>query len=177
MADITVIGLGNVLVGDDAFGPFVVHTLAARYQEPPGVTFCDLGTPGLDLVPHIAGVRYLIVVDTVKMQAPPGTVRCYRKADLVACGPTPRTNPHQPSLADTLLLLELQGLAPEEVFLVGTAPDSYDTGAPLTQAVRAAVDPTIELVVAELTRLGAAPRPRPVPGDPDIWWESNAAVA
>jgi len=176
MTEITVIGLGNVLVGDDAFGPFVLNTLSARYAEPDGVSFCDLGTPGFDLVPHIAGARALIVVDTVKMKAPPGTVRTYRKADLVAKGPTPRTNPHQPSLADTLLLLELQGMAPEEVLLVGVAPDSYDTGAPLTDEVRAAVPEAIRLVVEELQRLGKPASLRDTPLDADIWWEVAVAA-
>jgi hydrogenase maturation protease len=172
MADVTVIGLGNVLVGDDAFGPFVLQTLQARFEEPAGVEFCDLGTPGFDLVPHIAGARVLIVVDTVNMKAPPGTLRCYRKADLVARGPSPRTNPHQPTLADTLLLLELQGLAPEEVLLVGAAPEGYGTGDPLSDAVRAAVPAAVAMVVEELERLGRPPLPRDVPAEADIWWEA-----
>lgn len=177
MPAITVIGLGNVLTGDDAFGPFAVRTLAARYAEPEGVNFCDLGTPGLDLVPHIAGVDALIVLDTVKMDAPAGTVRSYRKPDLVARGPMPRTNPHQPTLADTLLLLELQRLAPAEILLIGVAPARYDTGARLSEAVRAAVGLAIGLVLQELERLGRPASRLAVPGSPDIWWEAVAGAA
>ncbi|HSJ25054.1 MAG TPA: hydrogenase maturation protease [Longimicrobiales bacterium] len=176
MTAITVIGLGNVLTGDDAFGPYALNTLAAQYDEPDGVSFCDLGTPGLDLVPHIAGADALIVLDTVKMKAPAGTVRCYRKEDLVARGPTPRTNPHQPTLADTLLLLELQGLAPSEILLVGVAPERYDTGAPLSAAVRAAVAPAIALAIAELERLGATMHLRDEAAPADIWWEAVAST-
>jgi hydrogenase maturation protease len=171
MSGIAVIGLGNVLVGDDALGPYALRTLAARYAEPAGVTFCDLGTPGLDLVPHIAGLDAIIVLDTVKMHAPAGTVRCYRKKDLIARGPTPRTNPHQPSLADTLLLLDLQGLAPAEVLLVGVAAERYDTGAPLSPAVAAAVPEVVGIAVAELERLGVPPALRDEPLDAGIWWE------
>jgi hydrogenase maturation protease len=173
MADVVVIGLGNVLVGDDAFGPFVVRTLMASYEMADGAGIFDLGTPGLDLGPHIAGTRALIVVDTVKTTAPPGTVRCYRKQDLLARGPTPRTNPHQPSLADTLFFLEVQDedLAPQEVLLIGVTPERYDTGAPLSDAVRAAVADAVAIVVAELERLGCPPVAKPVPAQPDIWWE------
>jgi hydrogenase maturation protease len=173
MADVVVIGLGNVLVGDDAFGPFVVRTLMARYDMPEGAEVVDLGTPGLDLGPHIAGTRALIVVDTVKTNAAPGTLRCYRKEDLLARGPSPRTNPHQPSLADTLFFLQVQDedLAPQDVLLVGVTPERYDTGAPLSDAVRAAVAEAAGLVVCELERLGYAPLPKAEPAEPDIWWE------
>jgi hydrogenase maturation protease len=177
MAEIAVIGLGNVLVGDDAFGPYALRTLAACYVAPEGVEFSDLGTPGLDLVPHIAGAGALIVLDSVKLDAPAGTIRCFRKADLVARGPTPRTNPHQPSLADTLLLLELQGLAPSDVLLIGVAPGRYDTGAPLSDAVRAAVPHAIDLVLAELQRLGRPAARLAGDEDADIWWEAVPGAA
>lgn len=171
---VLVIGLGNVLVGDDGFGPFVVRTLAARYELPHGADIVDLGTPGLDLAPHIAGTDALIVIDTVTGGAP-GVVRCYRKEDLLARAPLPRTNPHQPGLVDTLLLLELQDLAPADVLLVGAVPARYDTGAPLSAAVRAAVSDAVSLVVCELERLGYAPLPRAQPQTPDIWWEERGS--
>jgi hydrogenase maturation protease len=174
--DVAVLGLGNVLVGDDAFGPYVVRTLAARYAAPDGVLFADLGTPGLDLTPHIAGVRALIVVDTVKADVPPGTIRCYRMHDLVARGPSPRTNPHQPTLADALLLLELQELAPGEVLLIGAVPLRYDTGAPLSEPLREAAEQAITLVLEELERQGRPARVRGAAEPPDIWWEWQSPV-
>jgi hydrogenase maturation protease len=177
MADVVVIGLGNVLVGDDAFGPFVVRTLDAIFELADGAEFCDLGTPGFDLGPHIAGTRAVIIVDTVKTSAPPGTVRCYSKAELLARGPSLRSNPHQPSLVDTMLFLDLQDLAPQQVLLVGVTPERYDTGAPLSDAVRAAVPEAATLVLSELERLGCAPRPRAVRMEPDIWWEQHVSAA
>jgi hydrogenase maturation protease len=168
---VAVLGIGNVLTGDDAFGPFVAHTIEARYEMPFGVEVRDIGTPGLDLVPHLAGMDCVIVVDTVKSHAEPGSIRCYRTAELKARGPSARTNPHQPTLADTLFFLEIQDLAPREVLLVGVVPERYDTGAPLSARVRAAVPEAISLVVRELERLGYPPLPREAPLCPDIWWE------
>lgn len=175
MPQIAVIGLGNVLVGDDAFGPFVARQIAARYAMPDGVDVLDFGTPGSDLGPHIAGVRALIVIDTVKSSSPAGTLLCYRKPELLARGPTPRTNPHQPSLVDTLYFLDLQDLAPPEVLLIGVVPDRYDTGAPLSAPLRLVVEQAMDLVVGELERFGYRPQLRDVPGDPDIWWERPTA--
>ena len=50
---IRVLGLGNVLMSDDGFGPFVVRVLEATYECPPGVDVVDVGTPGLDLTPNM----------------------------------------------------------------------------------------------------------------------------
>lgn len=81
---IAVLGLGNVLLGDDAFGPTVVELLRARYEfaaEPP-VTLLDVGTPGLTLPAHLAGHDAVILVDSVADAGAAGEVRLYRRADL-----------------------------------------------------------------------------------------------
>lgn len=168
---VAVLGIGNVLTGDDAFGPFVARTIDARYEMPDGVEVRDIGTPGLDLVPHLAGIEHVIVIDTIRAPVPPGTIRCYRTAELKARGPSARTNPHQPTLADALFLLELQGMAPQDVLLVGVVPERYDTGAPLSARVRAAVSAAVAEVARELERLGFPPQPRERPLPPGIWWE------
>jgi hydrogenase maturation protease len=177
MMRVVIIGLGNVLVGDDAFGPFAVRTLHAGFDMPDGVEVLDLGTPGSDLGPHLAGADAVIIIDTVRSSGAPGTIRCYRKEELVARGPTPRSNPHQPSLVDTLLFLELQDVAPREVLLIGVIPARYDTGAPLSASVRAAVQECIELITRELERLGCPASPSAAPGQPDIWWEAPVRAA
>src|SRR5690606_1156673 len=150
---------------------FVARTMDALYEMADGAEIRDVGTPGLDLVPHLAGIEHVIVLDTVKSDAAPGSVRCYRTEELKARGPSARTNPHQPTLADTLFFLEVQDMAPKGVLLVGVVPEGYVTGSPLSRDVRAAVAEAISRVVAELGRLGYPPRLRSEPLRPDIWWE------
>jgi hydrogenase maturation protease len=171
-----VLGLGNVLVGDDAFGPHVIALIRARFAAPAGVVIHDVGTPGLDLAPHIAGTRAVVVIDTVKADAPPGTLRLYRRHHLFARAPLPRTNPHQPGLVETLMLLDLLDVAPPDVLLIGAVPARYDTGARLSDPLAAAVHDAIDEVLHELERLGAPLTPRPEPGVPELWWEQTAAV-
>jgi hydrogenase maturation protease len=67
-------------MGDDAAGPWVVEHLRAEYDLGPGVSVSDLGTPGLDLAPHLSGARVIVLVDTVKSDGPPER-----------CGSTART--------------------------------------------------------------------------------------
>lgn len=172
---ISVIGLGNVLMGDDAFGPYVVRELQARYTFPGDVDVQDLGTPGIDLTAHLAGLGALILVDTVKSAGAPGELRTYRRDDILRHPPQPRLSPHDPSLKEALLMADFAGGGPAEVLLVGVIPESVATGVGLRTPVRGAVDGAVEAVVRELERLGAPPRPLP-PGDrPDIWWEADEA--
>ena len=51
MGQVSIIGLGNVLMGDDGLGPTAVMQLAAEYDFPEEVKLLDLGTPGLSLIP------------------------------------------------------------------------------------------------------------------------------
>ena len=164
-------GLGNVLMGDDAFGPYVVRTLEARYEFPEGVEVVDLGTPGLDLYPHLSGAAALIVVDTVRSEGPAGAMRRYRVDELMRHAPGPRLSPHDPGLKETLMTMKFSGEDPADFLLVGTIPGTTAQGTALSPAVQSAVAEAEAAVVAELRRLGKPPVLRPNPCSPDIWWE------
>lgn len=169
---VAVLGLGNVLMGDDGLGPTVVRRLLAGCEFGAGVSVLDIGTPGLDLTPYILGLDALIIVDTVRADAPPGSVRLYRKDDLLTTPPQPRLSPHDPGLKEALLLLELDGNAPVEVLLVGVVPERSEMGTELSRPVGEAVARAEAEVLRELERLGVPAVPRVPPGDPDLWWAS-----
>jgi hydrogenase maturation protease len=172
---VAVIGLGNVLMGDDAFGPYVVRVLQARYAFPAGVEVAELGTPGLDLTPYLAGLDALVVVDTVKSSGAPGDLRLYRKAEILRQPPAPRLSPHDPSLKNALLTAEFAGYGPAEVLLVGAIPESVAMGVELRPRMRVAVDAAVAEVLRELARLGLATQPAARPRPADIWWEHRSA--
>jgi hydrogenase maturation protease len=71
---VLVAGVGNVFVGDDAFG---VEVARALLQGPalPHVTVRDFGTRGLDLAYTLAGgFDALLLIDTVQRGHRPGTL-------------------------------------------------------------------------------------------------------
>jgi hydrogenase maturation protease len=170
-----VIGLGNVLMGDDAFGPWVIQTLLAGYEFPDGVSVEDLGTPGLDLMPYLADLEALVLIDTVRSGAPPGTLRLYRRDEILKHPPQTRLSPHDPGVKEALLTAEFAGQGPQEVLLVGAVPADTAMGVHLSPALRQAVPPAVAEVLRELERLGRPAVPRREPGPPHIWWEEGAA--
>lgn len=167
-----VLGLGNVLMGDDALGPTVAHRLAAGWSFPEGVEVLDLGTPGLDLIPYVTGVEVVVLVDTVKAAAPPGSLRVYGLEDILRHPPGPRLSPHDPGVKEALLTAQVMGEAPREVRLVGVVPERVATGIGLSPALQAALPGVEAAVVAELQQLGLAPHPAAVPAELRLWWET-----
>jgi hydrogenase maturation protease len=167
-----VLGLGNVLMGDDAFGPSVIEALNAGFEFPPDVDVMDGGTPGLNLAPVLMDRGALIVVDTVSAEGRPGELRFYRKPDLLRHPSGPRHGPHEPALGDLLAGLELAGCGPAEVYLVGAIPKRVGGGVHMSEPLRAAVPGAVRAVVDELDRLGLPARPKPQPAQAGAWWES-----
>ena len=95
---VAVFGLGNVLMRDDALGPRVIGLLQSRYDFPDGVSLVDLGTPGLDLHPHLEEIDAAIIVDTIRAQGDAGETRLYRRDEILRHAPGQRLSPHDPGL-------------------------------------------------------------------------------
>ena len=76
MSDTTllILGLGNVLLGDDGVGPAVISRLRDSYVAAAGSSFLDGGTLGLSLLPHFEDAEAVILVDAVAADAAAGTL-------------------------------------------------------------------------------------------------------
>jgi len=162
-------GVGNILLGDDGVGPYVLRLLEAMYEFGPGAETVDLGTPALDLLYRIAGLDLLILIDAVDDGERPGTVTAYRKADLIEHARTVRMDPHSSALSESLLAAELLDNGPQDVVLVGITIGTCDSGCSLSDAVEKAVGAAIRMVLEELDR-HRVPYTRRFGVRPDIWW-------
>jgi hydrogenase maturation protease len=166
-----VFGIGNVLIGDDAAGPSIIRHLDALWEFPEGVDIEDLGTPSLDLAGRMAGYDAVIFVDAVSAKAEPGAVRQYSRAEIVRNPPSLRMSPHDPSLKETVIMVELLPDGPSFITLIGIVPKSLD-GFGLSDEVRASVPVVAERVIRELRRLGHEPRKRAVPRGERSFWDA-----
>ncbi|HEY3443437.1 MAG TPA: hydrogenase maturation protease [Paludibaculum sp.] len=165
-------GLGNVLMGDDAIGPTVVAHLAARFVFPEGVKLHDLGTPGMDLVLHLAGLRNVVLIDALANSTlPAGAIRVVRREELLAGPASAGLDAHSPGLREALLLTEHCGGVPEQVCVVGVVAEDCSLGAGLSDSVRKSVAGLVEAVVDELRLLCVSVQARVPPGEPETWWE------
>lgn len=172
---IGVLSVGNVLMGDDGIGPYTLKILESRYEFPGNVTLLDLGTPGLGITSFFADYDSVILIDAVSAKGEPGQVFLYRKDQLVRVPIPQRVSPHDPALVEALLFAEFSGKCPSEVALIGIVPETVELGCEISQKVRAAVEPAIFAILAELDRLGVQPLPREQALPPSIWWQENVS--
>ncbi len=152
---ILVLGLGNALMADDAFGVRVAEHLQTHYRFPAGVAVLDGGTLGLDLLPRLEGVERLLLVDAVDMQAKPGSV--FRlEGDEVPRAFANKLSVHQMGLKDLLAVAELQGDLPGEIVFWGVQPGSVEMTLEMTRPVRDALPQVIAGILEELRRWGVS---------------------
>lgn len=154
-----VLGIGNILLGDDGVGVRVVDTLrelAGRGEVslPRGTELVDGGTRGRALLPWLDEARAVLLVDAVDLDGPPGTVRVLRGSDL-APPPTGGVVIHSAGVGDLLATARSAGVLPAAVAMVGIRPAALDTGLDLSDAVRAALPAAVATTIDELHRLEA----------------------
>ena len=172
MKNILIGGMGNVLLGDDALGPYVVHLLETQFAFEEGVQLEDLGTPALDLTHRIAGQDAVILIDCISTpDHPAGTVLEYDKCELLSVIPAQRLDPHSPAVSECLLAAEMLGKSPENVLLVGAVGECFEPGERLSETVRGAIDKIIGAVLGELWRLGVKVERKAFSPDSEWWAE------
>ncbi len=169
---VAVIGIGNVLLGDDAFGPTVVELMRAHWRFPEGVELIDAGTPGLDLVDYMSDRDHVVLVDAVATRSPPGTVVVLDREAIRRLPRKQRVSPHDPVLQDAVWLTEITDDGPRELTLIGAVPQNLEPGADLSPAMLAAIRDACITLFDRLETIGCTP-------DPELgkpcrpWWVGN----
>ena len=170
-APIAVIGIGNVLLGDDGFGPYVVELLQSRWSFPSTVALIDAGTPGLDLVSYLLGREVVILVDAIAADGQPGELRVYSGAELQRLPLQPRVSPHDPAVQEALWTAQLAGFDPQ-VILIGAIPLATETGAGLSPTLRDTALDAAVLVVRELREHDIKVTTCRSQATPSLWWDA-----
>jgi hydrogenase maturation protease len=147
---ILVAGIGNIFLGDDAFGVEVVKELT-RSELPEGVDVVDFGIRGYDLAYAIMdGYAATILVDTTARGNAPGTLYLIEPdteqlAELTAEAP----DGHGLGPVQVLRLVQSLGGKIAQLYLVGCEPavlETEDGNLGLSEPVRAAVPQAVEMI-------------------------------
>lgn len=154
-----VLGLGNVLCGDDGAGVVVVHRLRREWEMPRDVRIVDGGTLGLDLLALVAASDRVILVDAVRADAPPGTL-VRLTGEEVAPAVYERLSPHQIGVADLIAGAALVDRYPSEVVIVGVVPEMTDLQLGCTPTVTASLPDLAAAVLDEIRAHGYDVEPR-----------------
>jgi hydrogenase maturation protease len=165
---ILVMGIGNLLLGDDGLGIHAVRELG-RADLPDTVDLMDAGTAFLDAVSEIGDVTKIVIIDAVRYGKKPGTV--YRIPIDAGRRPCDGACLHGFSVIDTMKLARSK--LPETVVLLGIEPETIDWTLEISDTVSKAMPLLIEAVLDEVFHRPkrhpegrGLPEGKPDPNDP-----------
>jgi coenzyme F420 hydrogenase subunit delta len=161
---ILVLGIGNILFGDDGFGCAVVNYIEARYQVPETVCLLDAGTGVRSLLFTLclspARPRRLLILDAIDAGRKIGEIFEINPADIP---PVKLDDFSMHQLPTSNLLRELQETCGVEVRVLacqtGPLPEEISQG--LSTAVSRAVPQAAEWLIREYFPGGTASRRDP----------------
>ena len=147
-----ILGLGNVLMTDEAVGAEVVRQLEQESDPDAPLVFIDGGTLSFTLALPIGDCPRLIVVDAAAMGEPPGSVRVFEGEAMDRQLSVNAKTVHEVSLSDLMDIARLTDTLPLQRALVGIEPQFVGWGDRLTPAVEAAIPEAIARIRALLDR-------------------------
>jgi len=148
-----VLGLGNVLMGDEGIGVHIVQALEKR-TLPAGVECLDGGTGGFVLLEPLQNAGRVILIDAAADGNPPGTVS--RTMPRFSRDYPPTLTAHDIGIKDLLDAFYIQGGGPEVVLYAITIDPVQPIRMSLSAEGEVAAQEAIGRIVAELEAEAAA---------------------
>ncbi|MDT7543425.1 MAG: hydrogenase maturation protease [Acidobacteriota bacterium] len=158
-SSILIAGIGNIFLGDDAFGSEVARRLALR-EWPDEVRVVDFGIRGFDLTYALLdGYEVTILVDATPRGGEPGTLYTI-EPDLNELddvdGEGAMVEPHGMNPLKVLSMVKSMGGEFKRIFLIGCEPaplESEDGHMGLSGPVEVAVDEAVKLIESLVSKI------------------------
>jgi len=152
---LTILGLGNILLGDEGYGVHFVRRFSERYRLPDDVLILNGGTLGYKLLDTVCSCETLIVIDVLRLKDKPGSIYRFEKKDMALYLPPP-TSAHEVQFPDVLLQAEMLDECPDVIFLC-IVPDTYgDLDLVMTELMEGRFDAMEGFLLWELAQQGIA---------------------
>ncbi len=162
MGLIRIIGLGNVLAGDDGVGILAARRLKARLGKQQAdlvevqVEVIEAELVGLEVLDLMEGADVVMLVDAARSGHPPGTLHRLEVSD----GPIGKTlfphSTHALNAVDALELGRTLGTLPPRVIVFGIEAGTLRAGEALSPEVARALEEVAERLAREVEQVAHA---------------------
>ncbi|MCX7704344.1 MAG: hydrogenase maturation protease [Planctomycetota bacterium] len=151
-AKVVVIGVGNILLGDEGLGIVAVRRLEEELPEELSgeVEIVDGGTDSLDALIDSKEAEQVIVVDAIDGGKEPGTVISLDGEELLKTESVPLLSLHQLSLKESVCLAELTGFDRKKLLVVGMQPASIAPSENLSPVVNEKMELLVSRIKEEI---------------------------
>jgi len=157
---ILILGIGNILFGDEGIGVHLANFIDEKYdfKGPHQVDIIDGGTLAQRLIPIITEYDKVFVFDCVDVdEANIGDVYFFDFRDVPECV-TWQGSAHEVEMLQTLQMIDMMGDLPETK-IIGVVPYviGEDTTFSITPEVQKAAELMERILITELKKLGVEP--------------------
>lgn len=157
--DVTVLGIGNIVLLDEGFGVRAAEALDAAYEMPDNVQILDGGTLGMELMRFIPGTQKLLIIDSINGGAEPGTIFRFTDREVMEHF-NDKLSAHEVGIQDVLAFLKVTGHEIPKVVVIGAQPYKLGAGVDLSPEMEQLLPRMVELAVKELQAWGIEPQKR-----------------
>ena len=152
---VAVIGVGNILMGDEGLGVHALAPLEGGLGElARSVEVVDAGTALVDVIDDYVECDAILLIDAVRGGGEPGAIYRFEPQALDGQGRTGvMTSLHEISVLDALDLARLGGREIPKLRVVGMEPETVKRSLEMSKTVRERLPQLVETVLDELREL------------------------
>lgn len=134
-----IVGIGNTLKGDDAFGPLLIERLSGKIDA----VCIDAGTAPENYAGKITKENpdTVLLVDAADLDLAPGEYDILRKDELLKSGFTTH------DLSPVMFIEFLEGGCDSEIYMLGVQPERVGFGEEVTESVKEALNEIENLIM------------------------------
>jgi hydrogenase maturation protease len=147
---VLILGLGNLLLGDEGVGIHAVRELEKR-ALPPQVDVVDGGTAGLNLLDLMQGYERVIIVDAVDAGEEPGTILRFTPQEVCSETQGAPLSLHQTQVLEVLELATYLGQPLPRIVIYGIQAQAIDWSTELSPVLQAELPKLLDAVLEEIT--------------------------
>jgi hydrogenase maturation protease len=150
---ILVLGVGNLLMGDEGVGIHAARELIER-TLPPHVDVIDGGTAGLDLLHVMEGYERVLIIDAVDVGEEPGAILRFSPQDVTSEDGDFPMSLHQTEILKVLEFAAYVGQTLPPVVMYGVQPETIEWSLELSPRVKARLASLVAAVEEEISTWG-----------------------
>jgi len=148
-----ILGVGNLILGDDGIGVHVVNELK-KHINSPEITIDEAMTGGMNLLDLLVGYDKAIIIDAIKAEnTKNGDVKRISISELTTMH---SCNPHDVSLTEAIDMAKKLGenRIPKEIVIIGITMKEmpYEFSEKLSKDIEKAVPKAVEMTLNEIKK-------------------------
>lgn len=143
------LGIGNILQKDDGIGVYAATYLHDNYHFSKDVTIVNGGVEGINLLNIFMDNDRVLILDTIGLEDVPGSLYVIPTYELGGYGLN-SGGAHEVGVLQCLDMMELQGKALPEAFVLGIVPAEVTFEIALSEELIEAFDDYIKIILHKL---------------------------